>query len=164
VAVPQPDLDNSNAAEDDIDAALTDLQVSLEGSSLSNTSDIHKIPELQDELRLFKYKSIVSHMRLKAYCCLAQLFRPRKFSLKNYKKFFFVLRDTQLTLYKSQEESNEPPVLRINIRGEYATAVCNPIALRASLAGCEATPDINISARKYNMKIFVPSSEGLVEY
>lgn len=54
--VPQPDLDNSHAenGEDEIDAALTDLQVSLEGSSISSPGDITHIPELQDYLRFFK--------------------------------------------------------------------------------------------------------------
>lgn len=55
VHVDQPDMDGSaSGAVDEIDAALTDLQVSLEGSSTSTPSDITKIPELQDELRFFK--------------------------------------------------------------------------------------------------------------
>ena len=55
--VPQPDMDGTNGSNgmDDIDAALTDLQVSLEGSSISGPGDITHIPELQDELRFFKY-------------------------------------------------------------------------------------------------------------
>ena len=54
--MPQPDLDGTgtNGAEDEIDAALNDLQVSLEGSTISTTNDITKIPELQDYLRFFK--------------------------------------------------------------------------------------------------------------
>ena len=54
----QPDLDNSlnhtQNGDDDIDAALNDLQVSLEGSSISSPGDITHIPELQDYLRFFK--------------------------------------------------------------------------------------------------------------
>lgn len=55
--VPQPDMDGTNGSNgmDDIDAALTDLQVSLEGSSVSGPGDITHIPELQDQLRFFKY-------------------------------------------------------------------------------------------------------------
>lgn len=56
---PQPNLDNGSVApsnEDDIDAALTDLQTTLEGSSLSNqANDITQVPELYDELRFLKY-------------------------------------------------------------------------------------------------------------
>ena len=52
--VPQTDSSN-NQGEDDVDAALNDLQVSLEGSSLSSPGDIMNIPELQDYLRFYKY-------------------------------------------------------------------------------------------------------------
>ena len=57
--VPQPDLDISGTVNgkddmDEIDAALTDLQVSLEGSSLSSPGDITHIPELQEYLKFFK--------------------------------------------------------------------------------------------------------------
>ena len=53
---PQPDIDGQNGAGevDEIDAALDDLQVSLEGSNLSGPGDITHIPELQDDLRFFK--------------------------------------------------------------------------------------------------------------
>lgn len=41
---PQPDFDGSNPADDEVDAALTDLQVTLEGSTLSGTNDITHTP------------------------------------------------------------------------------------------------------------------------
>ena len=58
--LPQPELDisatmNGKDDMDEIDAALTDLQVSLEGSSLSSPGDITHIPELQDYLKFYKY-------------------------------------------------------------------------------------------------------------
>jgi len=54
--VPQPDLDGTgNESEDEIDAALTDLQVSLEGSAVSATGDITRTPELHGYIRFFKY-------------------------------------------------------------------------------------------------------------
>lgn len=56
---PQTNLDNNGSIlpsnEDDIDAALTDLQTTLEGSSISNqANDITQVPELYDELRFLK--------------------------------------------------------------------------------------------------------------
>ena len=60
----QPDLDNSlnhtQNGDDDIDAALNDLQVSLEGSSISSPGDITHIPELQDYLRFFKWAPVAN--------------------------------------------------------------------------------------------------------
>ena len=53
--VPQPDLNGTTQSEDDVDAALTDLQMSLEGSSISKPGDITHIPELHDYLRFFKW-------------------------------------------------------------------------------------------------------------
>jgi kindlin 2 len=53
--VPQPDLDGTgNQSEDEIDAALTDLQVTLEGSAVSTANDITRTPELHGYLRYFK--------------------------------------------------------------------------------------------------------------
>lgn len=57
---PQPDsgIDTSsldNGGDDDIDAALSELQVTLEGSRNGTKSgDITHIPELTDYLRFFK--------------------------------------------------------------------------------------------------------------
>lgn len=54
--IPQPKMDfNNSIADDDIDAALTDLQVTLEGSSISNgCNDITQVPKLYDYLRFLK--------------------------------------------------------------------------------------------------------------
>lgn len=55
---PQPPIENGNVMsqnEDDIDAALTDLQTTLEGTNVSSQSnDITQVPELYDELRFLK--------------------------------------------------------------------------------------------------------------
>lgn len=56
-SIPQPSQDNSSmvsAADDEIDAALSDLQESLEGSHISGTNDITQVPELYDYLRFLK--------------------------------------------------------------------------------------------------------------
>lgn len=57
-SIPQPisDASSMNGADDDIDAALTDLQVSLEGSTISSHNEIAHVPELYDYLRFLKYE------------------------------------------------------------------------------------------------------------
>ena len=51
----------STAADDDIDAALNDLQDTLEGAHLSgNAGDITSIPELTDFLRYMKYLTLIA--------------------------------------------------------------------------------------------------------
>lgn len=129
--VPQPTAYDSNGTtspvEDDIDAALTDLQVTLEGSNISNEpSDITQVPELCDELRFFK---------------------PKRFTLKAFKRYWFTCRDLQLRLYKSREETSgsESPTYVINLRG------------------CEVTPDVHLSQGRYGIRLEVPSAEGMTE-
>lgn len=46
------------------------------------------------------------------------LIRPKKFTLKGYKKAWFVFRDLHLSSYKNEEESNGQPIQRINLKGE----------------------------------------------
>ncbi|RWS10327.1 unc-112-related protein-like isoform X1 [Dinothrombium tinctorium] len=123
---PVPERTNTTS-NDDIDSALTELQVQLEGSSMMNTSggNITNIPELADYLRFMK---------------------PRKFTLKSYKRYFFVFKDTRLAIYKSKDERLGPPAIAINLKG------------------CEVTPDVNLSQRRYGIKLEVPAQEGMVEY
>ncbi|XP_014471034.1 PREDICTED: unc-112-related protein isoform X2 [Dinoponera quadriceps] len=130
-SVPQPATYDSNGAtspvEDDIDAALTDLQVTLEGSNISNgPSDITQVPELCDELRFFK---------------------PKRFTLKAFKRYWFTCRDLHLRLYKSREETSgsESPTYMISLRG------------------CEVTPDVQLSQGRYGIRLEVPSAEGMTE-
>ncbi|KAF7408224.1 hypothetical protein HZH66_002761 [Vespula vulgaris] len=128
--MPQSSYDSNGASspvEDDIDAALTDLQVTLEGSNINNgPSDITQVPELCDYLRFFK---------------------PKRFTLKAFKRYWFTCRDLQLRLYKTREETNgsESPAYVINLRG------------------CEVTPDVHLSQGRYGIRLEVPSAEGMTE-
>lgn len=74
-------------------------------------------------------------------------FRPKRFTLKGYKKYWFTCRDLHLYLHKTREEMihRTSPTYTINLRG------------------CEVTPDVNISQRKYGIKLEVASSEGMSE-
>jgi len=75
------------------------------------------------------------------------LFRPKRFTLKQPKQFWFTCRDLHLTLYKSREEAahGADPVHHINLRG------------------CEVTPEVNITQGRYGIKLEVPSAEGMTE-
>ncbi|XP_044728627.1 unc-112-related protein-like isoform X2 [Chrysoperla carnea] len=131
--VPQPALDNSNIsttqspADDDIDAALTDLQVALEGSHINSSgNDITQVPELFDNLRFLK---------------------PKRFTLKAFKRYWFTCRELHLVLYKTREE---------------AVAQVKP-AHYIDLRGCEVTPDVSLAQSKYGIKLEVPSADGMSE-
>ncbi|XP_017092389.2 unc-112-related protein [Drosophila bipectinata] len=87
-----------NGGDDDIDSALNELQITLEGpGGGKDQGNITRIPELSDYLRFLK---------------------PQRFTLKGYKRYFFAYRDLHLHLYKSQEESRRgAPTISINLRG-----------------------------------------------
>lgn len=84
--------------EDDIDSALNELQITLEGpGGGKDQGNITRIPELSDYLKFLK---------------------PQRFTLKGYKRYFFTYRDLHLHLYKSQDESRRgAPTISINLKG-----------------------------------------------
>ena len=113
--------------DDDVDAALSELQISLEGSTSPNgINDITQVPQLSDYLRFFK---------------------PKRFTLKSFKSLFFVCRDLILTAYKTSDAAARgiDPVLQVNLKG------------------CEVTPEVNLAQNKYQIKLEIPSAEGMSE-
>lgn len=73
--------------------------------------------------------------------------RPKRFTLKAYKRYWFTCRDLHLFMYKSREEMmhSGQPILKVNLKG------------------CEVTPDVNLSQNKYVIKLAVPSADGMSE-
>lgn len=128
--IQQPDsgIDTSsldNGVDDDIDAALSELQITLEGpNGRAKSNDITHIPELTDYLRFLK---------------------PKKFTLKGYKRYWFTYKDLHLFLFKSRDDarSNSPPSVAINLRG------------------CEVTPEVNLTQGKFHIKLEVPPENGV---
>ncbi|XP_050737415.1 unc-112-related protein-like isoform X2 [Eriocheir sinensis] len=124
--VNKPQPEPNMGGEDDIDRALSELQMSLEGSHVSsNPADIMQIPELADYLRFMK---------------------PRRFTLKGFKQYYFTCKDMCLRYYKSAENTNEEPIEKISLRG------------------CEVTPDVNIAQQRYGVKLEAPAPDGMTDY
>ncbi|EDV19505.1 uncharacterized protein TRIADDRAFT_33394 [Trichoplax adhaerens] len=79
---------NRSNDNDDIDAALSDLQVSLEGAGKGLNQDSGTIPELCDYLKYFKLQ---------------------RFALKSFKKCYCVVKDMILAFYKHKDDvAGEP--------------------------------------------------------
>uniref|UniRef100_A0A8D0GL51 FERM domain containing kindlin 2 n=1 Tax=Sphenodon punctatus TaxID=8508 RepID=A0A8D0GL51_SPHPU len=90
-------LNNSDKEVDEVDAALSDLEITLEGGKTSTIlGDITSIPELADYIKVFK---------------------PKKLTLKGYKQYWCTFKDTSISCYKSKEESNGTPAHQMNLRG-----------------------------------------------
>ncbi|KAK5648422.1 hypothetical protein RI129_003314 [Pyrocoelia pectoralis] len=131
---PQPNFDNGNLVfpnEDDIDAALTDLQSTLEGSTINaQTND-------------YSMSDIFYYLHNQIYLIH---FRPKRFTLKALKKYWFTCRDLHYTFTKVEKK-------RFIMEIQHSL----------NLKGCEVTPDVNISQNKYGIKLEVPSPEGMSE-
>lgn len=124
--VNQPQPESIPNAEDDIDKALSDLQMSLEGTHISSTpQDIMHIPELAGYMKFMK---------------------PRRFTLKGFKQYWFTCRDMTMKYYKSSDDVSGDPIEVINLRG------------------CEVTPEVIISQQRYGIKLEVPAADGMTEY
>ena len=93
--VPQP----KDEPEDDIESALNELQISLDGGYPNRTEDITLMPQLNGYLKYLK---------------------PRRFTLKGYKTSYFVCKDLQLSSWKSRDDSvnlSIEPTFSINLKG-----------------------------------------------
>uniref|UniRef100_A0A8C5I177 PH domain-containing protein n=1 Tax=Gouania willdenowi TaxID=441366 RepID=A0A8C5I177_GOUWI len=119
-------LDKSNEPEiDEVEAALSNLEVTLECGHADNIlEDITDIPELADTLRLF---------------------RPRRLTLRPYKEYWFVFKDTTISYYKNKEASNGEPIEQFHLRG------------------CEVVPDVNVTDKKFGIKLLLPVADGMNE-
>ncbi|XP_035760281.1 fermitin family homolog 1-like, partial [Neolamprologus brichardi] len=90
-------LNNSNEPEiDEIEAALSNLEVTLEaGHTDKILEDITDVPELANSLRLF---------------------RPKRLTLRQYKEYWFVFKDTTISYYKNKEASSGEPIEQFHLR------------------------------------------------
>ncbi|NXU47829.1 FERM1 protein, partial [Turnix velox] len=88
----------SESEVDEVEAALSNLEVTLEGGNTKNNvlEDITDIPKLADNLRLV---------------------RPKKLTLKAIKTYWFVFKDTSVSYFKNQESAQGEPIEKLNLRG-----------------------------------------------
>ncbi|KAG2467298.1 fermitin family homolog 1 [Polypterus senegalus] len=119
-------LDFSNEPDvDEVEAALANLEVTLEGGNADRIlEDITDIPKLSDKLKLF---------------------RPKKLTLKAFKEYWFVFRDTTISYYKNKESARGEPIEQLHLRG------------------CEVVPDVNVTGRKFGIKLLIPVADGMNE-
>ncbi|KAM6164711.1 fermitin family homolog 1 [Rhynchocyon petersi] len=118
--------DFANESEiDEVEAALSNLEVTLEGGKTDNTlEDITDIPKLADNLKLY---------------------RPKKLTLKAFKQYWFIFKDTSVAYFKNKELEQGEPIEKLNLRG------------------CEVVPDVNVAGRKFGIKLLIPVADGMNE-
>uniref|UniRef100_A0AAQ6IID6 PH domain-containing protein n=1 Tax=Anabas testudineus TaxID=64144 RepID=A0AAQ6IID6_ANATE len=119
-------LAHSNEPEiDEVEAALSNLEVTLEGGHADKIlEDITDIPQLADSLRLF---------------------RPKRLTLRAYKEYWFVFKDTTISYYKNKEAASGEPIEQFHLRG------------------CEVVPDVNVTDKRFGIKLLLPVADGMNE-
>uniref|UniRef100_A0A7N6A1K8 PH domain-containing protein n=1 Tax=Anabas testudineus TaxID=64144 RepID=A0A7N6A1K8_ANATE len=86
--------------------------------------DITDIPQLADSLRLF---------------------RPKRLTLRAYKEYWFVFKDTTISYYKNKEAASGEPIEQFHLRG------------------CEVVPDVNVTDKRFGIKLLLPVADGMNE-
>merc|ERR1712227_521020 len=76
-----------------------------------------------------------------------QYYKPKRFGLKSYKRLYFVCKNLYLLAYKSADAARKGGELMFSVH----------------LKGCEVTPALNLTATKFEVKLEVPSAEGMTE-
>merc|ERR1719191_2643943 len=76
-----------------------------------------------------------------------QYYKPKRFALKSYKRLYFVCKNLYLLAYKSAEAARSGGDLLFSVH----------------LKGCEVTPALNLTANRFELKLEVPSAEGMTE-
>lgn len=152
------DIGNTN---DDIDAALTELQLQLEGGVTTvydrtsfNTQTYNQSPshaiQMQSTGRSLMPMQQTSDMPVLSTVELSdsiRFMRLRKFTFKTFKRLFFVFRETTLTAYRNKDD---------RMRDEAAFAI--------DLRGCDVTPDVYVNHAKYGVKLSTPGVDGMTDY
>uniref|UniRef100_A0A8C1TNA4 Fermitin family member 1 n=1 Tax=Cyprinus carpio TaxID=7962 RepID=A0A8C1TNA4_CYPCA len=114
-------LTNSSEPEiDEVEAALSNLESTLEGRN-----------------KLYS--------ALFTYLLISLLYRPKRLTLKPYKEYWFVFRDTTISYYKNKESANKEPIEQLHLRG------------------CEVIPDVNVTEKKFGLKLLLPTADGMNE-
>ena len=52
------------------------------------------------------------------------LYRPKKFTLKGYKRYWFVCKDLMLYLYKARDDVGQEPAFRVSLHSSRQNGHC----------------------------------------
>ena len=140
--VPQPNNDEDET--DDVDEDLQKLQIMCQGGG-GGGHDVTEDPSISDYLQYYKW--VFGHLFSYSISMSHVLFRPKRFGLKSYKRLYFVCKNLYLLAYKSADAARKSGELLFSVH----------------LKGCEVTPALNLTANKFEVKLEVPSAEGMTE-
>lgn len=129
--------------ESEIDAILDEmtencLESQTDGSGLSRSSRSRQ--QSPRPLSMADGQLVPDEPGLPELNGYVKICKPRRFGLKVYRRFFIVLKNLDLLVYKSQED--------FQIKSDANEVI--------HLPGCEVQPDICLTSEKYILRLFVP--------
>ena len=137
-----PQSNNDEDETDDVDEDLQKLQIMCQGGG-GGGHDVTEDPSISDYLQYYKWVG----NRIKRGYLKCDFCRPKRFGLKSYKRLYFVCKNLYLLAYKSADAARKSGELLFSVH----------------LKGCEVTPALNLTANKFEVKLEVPSAEGMTE-
>uniref|UniRef100_A0A7N6BF29 PH domain-containing protein n=1 Tax=Anabas testudineus TaxID=64144 RepID=A0A7N6BF29_ANATE len=115
-------LAHSNEPEiDEVEAALSNLEVTLEGGHADKIL-----------VNTFSAQYLIG-------------FLPKRLTLRAYKEYWFVFKDTTISYYKNKEAASGEPIEQFHLRG------------------CEVVPDVNVTDKRFGIKLLLPVADGMNE-
>ncbi|PAA49365.1 hypothetical protein BOX15_Mlig007286g3 [Macrostomum lignano] len=135
--------EEDTAADDEIDAALADLEMSLMSDAHYGIGNLSRQQSEQQHLQQ-KQPEVREVPELSGYL---KFFKPKRFTLKNYKRYFFALRDTTLYLYPDQAAASQMAAFVESF----------------NLKNAEVVPDLNMTTRKFGIRLFILTQSGLMQ-
>ncbi|XP_066532993.1 fermitin family homolog 1 [Hoplias malabaricus] len=73
-----------------------------------------------------------------------KLYRPKRL-LKPFKDYWFVFKDTTISYYKNEESAKKEPIEQFHLRGS------------------EVVPDVNVTEKRFGIKLLLPAADGMSE-
>jgi hypothetical protein len=128
---------------DDVDAALNNLERSLQDNSISS-KPLQQQQQQQPKIMSASILDLTKTTEL----CEEMFIMKHKYTFKKLKTYFFVLRDTYLSYYKTKSDYTE---LKMRPMEKYC------------LKNCEITPDLSVISNKYGIYLKIFQSNEIID-
>ncbi|XP_074065587.1 fermitin family homolog 1 isoform X3 [Macrotis lagotis] len=129
---------------------INKLSLSAETLDFTNESEVDEVEAALSNLEVTleggKTENILEDITdIPTLADYLRLFRAKKLTLKTFKQYWFVFKDISIAYFKHKDLDQGEPIERLHLRG------------------CEVVPDVNVSGRKFGIKLLIPVADGMNE-
>lgn len=141
----QPVPQEEEEEMDEVDSALAELQLQLEGGDIPTSPTKPTSPLRSPGAKDTADGTAAEVLEVPRLSDYLKFFKPRKFSIKGYKRMWVVLMETSLSLYRYHKDAGDAPVERFQ------------------LMRSEVQMDVNVTTSKFGLRIFLASADQMQE-